>query len=166
MKQIFILLMFLPFIAFAQVGEVVVGDMTVSYDTEVQKEGGTLYYFEDLLVASVHDGVTLVYENELAVLEAHDTDDDGTLDAYLTLDENGEVSATVGPGAAFFERPAPVEFDELLGEEIGGDGSAAGNQDLVGSLDSITIPKYHNWLLYGFIALLVAGGGFWWHRKR
>jgi hypothetical protein len=165
MKQLFIVCLLAPCLAFAQAGEVVVGDLTVQYDAVVEKNDVLLYYSADTLVLSEHESTTLVYKNDELVLEAHDTDGDGVLDAYLTVDQSGEVSAMTGPGVTFFERAAPVEFNELLSQEVV-DGGGDTEADLVGSLDSITIPKYHNWLLYGFGALVVVGGGVWVYRKK
>jgi len=166
MKRLFIVLLAVPLLVSAQTGgETTVGDMVVQYDSSAEKDSGVLYYASDSLVLSEHDGVTLVYQDGTVVLEAHDTDDDGTLDAYLTLDENGEVLAMAGPGVAFFERPSTVEFEELLGVEMITNDSTASNQDLVGSLDAITIPRYHNWSLYVVGLLFLIGGGFWWTRR-
>jgi len=166
MKQFLLFLLFVPFLVSAQTEkEVIVGDMVVQYDAVIEKESSVLYFLADALVLSEHDAVTLVYQKDTVVLEAHDTDGDGVLDAYLSLDENGDLSAVTGEGARLFERPEPVELSELM-EEGAREGKVDTSAvDPVGSLDSITIPKYRNWTLYGLV-LLFLGGGVWWYRRR
>ena len=115
-------------------------------------------------MASESDGVTLVYENDGVILEAHDTDGDGKLDAFLTLDNNEEVTSIIGEGAGAFERPEVVEFEDLVAEEGGSE--AAAEEDLVGSLDSITIPGSGLPWLPIIIVLLAAVGGYRFYKKR
>jgi len=103
---------------FAQAGEVVVGEKTIAYDSFSENENSVYYYLGDSLVVSQHDKVWLVYENDFAVLEAHDTDNDGELDVFLKLDKNENIIAVTGKKAPSFERPDSVEFEELLGAEM------------------------------------------------
>ncbi len=165
MKRIIFTILLLPLLTFAQTdGELTIGSKTVSYDTTTEVNGGMLYYQGDDLVASTHGKVALVYQEGQAVLEAHDTNDDGVFDAFLTLDSEGAVTKMEGEGASVFTRPEVVEFADLRAYEEK-ESAAANEEDLVGSLDSITIPGYHNYLLYVFIALLISGG-YWYYRKR
>lgn len=161
MKKIFFGILLLPLVTLAQAGELNIGESRVYYDSSSSTEAGTLYYQSDNLVASEHGGITLVYENDVVVLEAHDTDGDGKLDAFLELNDD-EVTSMTGEGASVFERPETVEFEELLAE---GGSEAATQDDLVGSLDSITIPGgggFPWWI----ILLLAIGGGYWFYKKR
>jgi len=114
MKKIFLTILLLPLVSLAQAGNLVVGDKNVAYDSVSEKEVATLYYQGETLVASESDGVVVVYENDQVVLEAHDTDGDGELDAFLTLGNDGEVMKTEGDGAEVFRRPETVEVAELI----------------------------------------------------
>ena len=163
MKKIFLTILLLPLVSLAQAGELNVGDKNVAYDSVSEKEAVTLYYQGETLVASESDGVTLVYENDVLALEAHDTDGDGKLDAFLTLDSNEEVTSMTGEGVSAFERPETVEFEDLIAE---GGSEAAAEEDLVGSLDSITIPGSGLPWLPIIIVLLAAVGGYRFYKKR
>jgi hypothetical protein len=92
------------------------------------------------------------------VLEAHDISGDGEFDTFLTLDENEAVVKLEGEQQSAFERPAVVEFDELLAN----DDTAEDDEDLVGDLDSITIPGSGNgvWFLVFFAVFIFAS---WWY---
>jgi hypothetical protein len=165
MKYLFFSILLLPIVSFAQSSsELVVGEQSVSYDGTTTTDTGTLYYQENTLVASEHQGVTLLYQDEQVTLEAHDTDGDGALDVFLTLGAEGEVVDTSGEGASMFERPETVEFAEFLASEGGGGFAAAptAEEDLVGSLDSITIPSgAGSWLVPVFILAAIVAG--WWY---
>jgi len=163
MKKLLFVLVFLPIITLAQGGELVVGEKTISYASSTEKDGITLYYENDALAASQHDGVWLVYNNDEVVYEAHDTNSDGESDTFIALNGEGEVVEITGLAAENLERPAAVEFRDLMGS--GADGESLSDEDLVGDLSSITIPSYHNYLLY-FIILATIGGGIWWYRKK
>lgn len=167
MKKIIFTLLLTPVLLFAQESSsLTIGDRTIEYERSSQFDGSTYYYIGTDLVASEHDGVSLVYESDAVVLEAHDTDNDGTPDTFLEIDTAGEVKSVTGQGSEAFVRPETIEFVELLeGEGSGSFAAAPDNADLVGSLDSIKIPKYHNWKLYGLIIVLI-GGGVWWYRKK
>ncbi len=158
-------MLLLPLLTFAQAdGELTIGDKSVSYDTTTEVSGGMLYYQGEDLVASTLGKVALVYQDGQAVLEAHDTNDDGVLDTFLTLDREGAVTKMEGEGSSVFTRPEVVEFADLRAYEEK-ESAAANEDDPVGSLDSITIPSYHNYTLYVFILFLI-GGGYWYYRKR
>lgn len=161
MKKIILILALFPVFLFAEGGVLTVGEETVSYDTVFPTETGTLYYSDETLVASEHDAVTLIYKDDIAVLEAHDTDSDGNLDTFITLDSNGNTTNISGPGADTFTRPETVEFSTLLADR----GADNTQEDLVGNLDSIDIPRYHNYTLY-VILILLSVGGFWWYRRK
>ena len=101
------LVLLIPFVAFAQANEVMIGDASVDYDERVETETGVLYFSEGSLVASEHDndgnGETdtwLKYTNEVVDLEVTDTDGDGTGDVFATIAANGEVANIEGDGAA------------------------------------------------------------------
>lgn len=164
MKKIFLLLLLLPVVALAQGGELEVGGETFLYDSIVEKDALSLYYQGETLVASTHEGITLVYKDDQVVLEAHDTEGNGELDTFLTLDSNGEVVKIEGDGAEAFERPEIVELNELIAN--GGGSEAAAQEDLVGSLDSIKIPG--GGIPFGTIVLwlTIVGGGYWFYRKK
>lgn len=171
MRKLIFVLLLLPLVTLAQAGgELTVGEQTITYDSQVKSEAGVLYFLGDDLVASEQGVVTLVYENDEVVLEAHDTDGDGQLDAFIALDGQGEVVEITGDRADAFVRPEVVEFTDLLkrSEEVGGGSGASTSstdEDLVGDLDSITIPRYHNYVQWALFILLV-GGGVWWYRKK
>ncbi len=167
MKKYLLILLLAPLLTFAQVeGELVVGENIVTYDRMVETDTSTMYFSADDMVASKIDGITMLYEYGRATLEAHDTDNDGTLDVFLTLDKFDQIKSATGTGVSVFERPAIVSFDELRTlADSEAQVDAQPSDDLVGSVSSIKIPRYHNWKLYVAIVLL-AGGGFWWYRKR
>lgn len=164
MKKIFLLLLLLPVVTIAQGGDLEVNGETFLYDSIVEKDTLSLYYQGETLVASTHEGITLIYKNDQVVLEAHDTDKNGELDAFLTLDSNGEVMKIEGRGAEIFERPEIVEVDELIAS--GGGSEAAAQEDLVGSLDSIKIPGGGVPLATIILWLAIIGGGYWFYRKK
>ena len=161
MKKLILILALFPTLLFAESGTLTLDNKTINYDSTISNEVGTLYYAGETLVASEHETVTILYENDLPVLEAHDTDNDGTPDTFLTLDAEEEIVNITGSGADVFTRPAVVEFSTDMNQ----DNADSIEEDLVGSLDSITIPKYRNYTLYIIIILLLAGG-YWWYRKR
>jgi LPXTG-motif cell wall-anchored protein len=161
MKKIILIIILFPLFLFADSDLLTVGEETVSYETVFSTETGTLYYKDEKLVASEHEAVTLIYKDDLPVFEAHDTDGDGTLDTFITLDSNENITNISGPGAKTFTRPETVEFSTLLSER----GTDNIQEDLVGNLDSIDIPRYHNYTLYVIIILLIAGA-FWWYRRK
>lgn len=165
MKKVIFIVVLMPLFALAQGGELVVGERTVSYDSSTSTDAGTLYYAGDNMVASENGAVMLVFENDQLILEAHDTNGDGVLDAFLTLDSSDEVVSMTGEGASVFERPEVKEFSELMAERGAGSAGAPDEQDLVGSVDSISIPRYQNYTLYLWL-VLIAGGGYWYYRKR
>ena len=166
MKKILFALLLLPLLTFAQEGgELTIGERTVAYTNSTENELGTYYYADDSLVASVHEKVSLVYENDIAVLEAHDTNGDGTLDAFLSLDSEGEVTEMTGEGASIFERPETVEFADLMAADGGGSEVSDSDEDLVGDLDSITIPGNHNYTFYIFTVIFI-GVAYWWYRRK
>lgn len=165
MKWFFVfVVMLLPMLTLAQGGELTVGERTVTYDASIITETGILYYQGDEMVASEREGMTLLYEDSMPILEAHDTNNDGTLDTFVTLDANEDMVEVTGEGAEMFTRPEAVEF-AVLQEVGGGEAAAHDEEDLVGSLDSITIPKYQNYALYAWV-LILAGGGYWYYRRK
>jgi len=172
MKKILFTLLLLPLITFAQADKLILGEMVVEYDSVVEKEGLILYYLGDSMVASEHGDLWVAYEDNIDVIEAYDTDDDGKPDTFVTLNSVGEVKEVAGVEADNFMVPDVVEFDELMKEEEEvrrNDGSEAPivpSENLVDNLDSITIPKYHNYTLYGFFVVLLAGGVWWFKNKR
>lgn len=160
-------MLLVPVLSFAQDGgELLAGEQMVVYDNATTTDAGTLFYQDNNLVASEHQGVTLLYQDDQVTLEAHDMNGDGALDAFLTLNAEGEVVDITGEGASVFERPDTVEFAELLARE-GGAGEASATdeeEDLVGSLDSITIPDgAGSWLVPVFILVTIVAG--WWYFK-
>jgi len=160
MKNIFFILLLLPLITFAQErGSLTIGKITVSYDRMEQSDDTTYYFIDDTLIASEHGNASFLYKNDQATFEAHDTNGDGELDAFLRLDSDAMVTEITGEGASVFERNEPKEFESKSFS------SNQDNDDLVGDLSSIKIPKYYNWKLYGLIVLLI-GGGTWWYRKK
>ena len=44
MKKIFLMILLLPLVSFAQAGELTVGERTVAYENVLETEAGTLYY--------------------------------------------------------------------------------------------------------------------------
>lgn len=163
MKKILITLLLFPLLTFAQTGgELSVGEQTITYDTSTEIDSGVLFYLEDVLVASEHGVVMLVYQDDQVVLEAHDISGDGEYDTFLTLNEAGEVTKMEGEGVSAFERPEPVEFDDLLAESGGAGEAGTPDEDLVGSLDSITIPGSGKafWFPIFLVISIVAG---WWY---
>lgn len=162
MKKYIYFIALIPFFAFAQAGELEVGEHTISYDSATTSEAGTLYYSGDTLVASQHPTTILVYENEQVVLEAHDTNADGELDTFVQLDTEEAIMNVTGEGAEALARPTAISLNELMSEDTDETGTL---DDLVTNLDSITIPRYHNYTLYGFVIILI-GGGFWWYRRQ
>lgn len=168
MKKVIFAILLFPIFVFAQ-ETLKVGERTVSYDARSETEVGVLYYQGDVLVASEHEAVTLVYENEQLVLEAHDTDGDGTLDAFVTFDADEAVVEIAGEGATVFERPEVKELAELMvaeGEGGAGSADAPAEEDLVGSLDSIKIPGQGIPMMTIILWLAIIGGGYWYYRKR
>jgi len=152
-----------PLLLFAQTESILhIGAQTITYDKEAKVGEVTLYYQADTLVASQQADVWIMYKDDQAVLEAYDTNTDGTPDTFVTLSKEGEVQAVTGEGATELERPVVVPFDDLLSKETGTTGT---EEDLVGDISSITIPSYHNYTLYTLV-LLVLGGGYWWYKKR
>jgi hypothetical protein len=124
----------------------------------------TLYYEGETLVASEQPGLTQVFRDDRAVLQAIDTTGDGTPDTFLTLDTEANITDVTGVGADQFTDPEPADFDELLAEA--GGGSAAAEEDLVGPLDSIDIPKSGGFPWWIILLLLIGGGGYWFYRKK
>lgn len=165
MKKIILILALIPILTFAESGVLTLGKETVSYDAVFSTETGTLYYTGDTLVASEHKKVTILYKNDLPILEAHDTNNDGVADTFITLDSDGNTIDTTGPGADTFIRPETVEFSTLIADK-NTDYTDASEEDLVGSLDSITIPRYRNFTLYVIILLLLTGGYYWYRRRK
>jgi hypothetical protein len=142
----------------------IAGD-TVLYDVTTSTEGGTFYFAEDELVISSHGSLLLLYKNGLPTLEAHDTNNDGTPDTYITLTPEGDVTGITGDATETFTRPPQVDLATLIADGEGKRLPDHSTEDLVGSLDSITVPRYHNYILYGFLIIL-SGGGYWWYRRR
>ena len=139
MKKLFLLTLLLPLLTFAQTeSNLVIGSTPVQYDSKTETVEGTYYYRNESLVASEHEGISIVYEFESAVLEAHDTDGDGVLDTFLKLDKFNEIKSVEGSGVSEFERPESVEFSNLL-EDDTDNNEAATQEDLVGDLSSIKI---------------------------
>ena len=169
MKTLLFIFLMLPLLTFAQMGgELTVGERAVVYDEMTDFDGVEYYYKDNGLAASKHGNAWLVYEKDIVVYEAHDTDDDGNPDVFFTIDSNENVVEIVGESAAQFERPEVIEFSDLLNEisNVEGEAFYEGDvEDLVGDLSSIKIPKYHNYTLYVFI-LIFLGGGYWWYRKK
>jgi len=138
---------------------------SLQYTDEVQKGNTTLYYNTNTLVASADDAdgngkadVWLKYQNDAVVLEAHDTDGDGTPDAFFQLGANEQVTRQYGSGIDALQRPEAESFDSL----IKGTG-----EDLVGDLSDITIPGGGiGWLWWVLILGVLAGGGFWWVKRK
>ncbi|MCD5381524.1 MAG: hypothetical protein LR008_03040, partial [Candidatus Pacebacteria bacterium] len=156
-----------PLLASAQAGELIFGEMIVEYESVVEKDGVALYYQGESMVVSDHGDLWVVYKGDEEVLEAYDTTNDGRPDTYVTLNSAGEVEEIVGAGADSFSAPAVIEFSELLKEveeEGGVEEASVPEDDLVGDLDSIKIPKYHNYGFYVFTIVFIAGA-YWWYRR-
>ena len=165
MKKIFFTILLLPLLSFAQEGgEITIGEQTVVYDQMEVTEAATYYYSENNLVASEHGAISFVYENDAAVLEAHDTDGDGTLDAFIKLSADAQEVEVTGAGANAFQTEEPVEFADLVAER-GGSEAAAPTDSLVENIDAIKIPSYHNWKLY-IITVIFIAAAYWWHRRK
>ena len=139
-----------------------VGDTNVQYDTVSEVDTTTLYYQKDALVASESGEIIVIYKNERAVMEAHDTNADGSPDTFITLDATDSVQDVSGTGATELIPPPVTEFTDLLAGEVVEQDAL---EDLVGSLESITVPKHRSYGLYLFFLLLVAGG-WWWYKKK
>ena len=164
MKKIILTLLLLPLLTFAQAGgEFSVGGETIPYDITKQIESGVLFYSEDILVASEHGAVMFVYQNDKAILEAHDISGDGEYDTFLTIGATGEVTKMEGEGMSAFERPEPVEFADLLEAS---EGAATIDDDLVGSLDSITIPGSGNAIWFPIFLVVAIVTGWWYFRGK
>ncbi|MCA9355159.1 hypothetical protein KC865_01235 [Candidatus Kaiserbacteria bacterium] len=165
MKKITLTLLLLPMLAFAEAGELTVGEQTVLYDSSKRVESGVLYYSGGELVASEHGVVMFLYQNNEAVLEAHDISGNGEFDTFLTLNSEGGVSRVSGEGSGQLERKKTVELSDLMAE--GGAGSEASGppEDLVGPLDSITVSSYQDYRLY-IITVIFIVLAYWWHRRK
>jgi hypothetical protein len=158
MRFLLLTILLLPAIVSAQGESLIVGDRTIQYDNVHEGETAKLFYQGETMVASEHADITIVYENDRAVLQAFDTDDDGTLDAFVELDNEANIESVTGPGADTFARPETVEFEASL------ESDETDEEDLVGSLDSITIPRHGlPWFL--ILLLLVIGGFGYWYLK-
>jgi hypothetical protein len=162
MKKILLAVLFLPFFTLAQTGELFVGDQTIVYDARSEQEFGTLYFLNEQLVASQHETVTIIYEDDRAVLEAFDTNADGALDVFVALDTEDEVISITGERASYVERPVIREFADRLATDVS---EQRGTEDLVGSLDAITIPGQGVPVLPTLLLLGVLGGGYWGYKK-
>lgn len=167
MKKILLTLLMFPLLVSAQAGELVLGEMTVEYETVVEKDSSTLYFVGDEMVVSDHGDLWVVYKDGEDILEAYDTTHDGEPDTFITLSSTGEVMGVTGFGADRFTIPEVVEFDELLSEmeEGGSEASTLEDEDLVGSLGSIKIPKYHNYGFYAFTIIFITAA-YWWYRRK
>ena len=162
MKFLLLIALFLPFTVFAQdAHELTVGERTVQYEITIDDGGNTLYYQGDTMVAVTSEGVWILYENDQVVYEAHDTNEDGTADAFLTLDSKGDVTAMTGDGAKSFERPEVDVFS--VGRDT--DSITLAEEDLVGDLSSITIPGGTSYTWYLVLAAFLAAGGYLLYRK-
>lgn len=164
MKTFVFAILPLPLLVFAQ-ETLTVGEETISYDTRTETEVGVLYHQGDILMASEHTGVTLVYENEQVVLAAYDTDADGTLDAFVAFDETEAMTGITGDGASAFEQPEVKEFSDLMAER-GAGGAGAPDEDLVGPLDSITIPGQGVPVATIILWLVIIAAGYWVYKKK
>ena len=162
MKKLLLGILVLPLLVLAEEGELRVGGEVIAYDESSLTESGVLYYFNDELVASEHGAVLLVYKDDQVVMEAHDITGDGEFSTILTLDQSGAVVEVKGDGAEQFERPEVVELEELLAVD---GGAGAPDDDLVGDLSSITIPKYRNYTFY-IMTIVLLGSAYWWHRRK
>ncbi len=165
MKLFLFTLLLLPVLTFAQEGgQVTIGDRTVAYDSSEVRDGNAYYFNGADLVASEHPGSAFVYVNDQAVLEAHDTTGDGSVDTFVSLDTNGQQTSVTGEGVDKFTKGEPTEFADLVAEKGGSE--AAAQDDLVGSLDRITIPGggIPAWTYILWIVIL--GGGYWLYKKR
>ncbi len=161
MKKIFLLILAIPFLALAQgPGELKVDNKTVHYESSIETEVGTLYYVGDTLVASKDDTMTILYKNDTPTFEAHDTNGDGKADVFFTLDKNEKVLKITGESANSFKRPNVLELNQLLSK----DSNTTETEDLVGSLDSITIPGGTNWTLWIILAILFGGTILWYFK--
>lgn len=154
----------LPVVALAQTEEVVesseltLGETVVAYDEIVESEAAVYYYVEGELVASEHESVWLVYEDEAVVLEAHDTTGDGEADTFVTVNDAGVVSSVTGEGAEALTAPEIVAFEAGAGE--------AGAPDLVGDVSKIKGPGEGGEYVFIIAILLIIGAGLWWWMKR
>ena len=117
MRFLFLLIFLIPLTLNAQsAGTITIGERTVNYDSMIESGGSNLYYQDDTLVASEHGSSAFVYENDVAVLEAHDTDGDGSYDTFLTLDASGEMLGVTGSGADRFTRAEPTTLEDLIAQ--------------------------------------------------
>lgn len=156
MKYLLFVFLLIPLGALAETKSLDVYEQTIVYDSIHETDFGTLYYLETQLAASVTDGITIIYDEDQAVLEIHDKDNNGLPESVfkLTGDLVTEQSGTKIDELNKIETP---EFDLLIEAESrqSNQGSSATDEDYVGSLERITIPGggSYTWLLI----LLIAG---------
>lgn len=162
---IFLLFMALPATGFA-LGELVVGEETVSYTESLVAEGVRLYFVDGTVVASAHDtdangvaDVWLVYEGDYVRLEGHDTTGDGAADTFLTVDVDGKVVEFSGVAA---DRYRQKEFGPLSSpSERGNENPERAVRDWVAQKsDSEKETIEGSWWLLGMLGLLVVVGMF------
>jgi|GEM_PF-1780178 len=166
MKKILItsLLILLPFTLSAQEKDTIsVGEENVAYTEMIEESGISYYYDEDVLVVSEHNNkIWLVYRANGTILEAHDTNSDGTPDVFFELNAEEEVVSSSGEGVSQFERPEITTFESLIDKE-----GAGSDEDLAGDLSEITIPGgTSKTLIFALIIFVLVAGYVVWSRKQ